>query len=115
MSNRKVEPLKGELQDEERESVELIKMGLDILEDGIEVDTPSLEWFEQMVIAQHEIAKRKLFKEVISFLIVALIIVSLVLFTMYKLPAFYFILQGMATLFIIFYSVKHYRKQVDGV
>lgn len=115
MSNRKVFPLEKELQDEDQaESIELIKMGLDILDDGIEVDTPSLEWFEQMVVVQKEATQKRFMKEVIIFLTIALIIVSVVLFTLYQLPTFFFALQGMATLFIIGYSAKHYIKQVDG-
>lgn len=116
MKKRKVLLLEKELHEEEMdESIELIKMGLGTLDDGIEIETPNLEWFEQMVIVQQEVTRKKLLKEVIIFLAIALIIVSFVLFTLYQLPIFFFALQGMATLFVIAYSAKHYIKQVDGV
>lgn len=114
MSKRKVMPPENELQEQDNiESIELIKRSLTTLDEGIEIETPGIEWFEQMVVIQKEAAQKRLMKEVIIFIVIALVIVSFVLFTLYKLPIFFLALQGIATIFIMAYSAKHYVKQVD--
>lgn len=115
MSSRKVVPLEKELQDDElKKSIELIHMGLDSLDGGIDIETPSMDWFEQLVVEQKEVVRKKLWKEVTIFLSMALIIVSVLLYTLYQLPGIFLGLQVVATIFIVTYSVKGFSKQVDG-
>lgn len=99
----------------EEELIEWIKVGLNRLEDGTEVETPNVDWFQQMIILQKEAAKKKFLKEVIIFIGIALIIVSSLLFILYELPIFFFILQGIAILLVIGYSTTSVFKQVDEV
>lgn len=115
MSKKKVVPLGNEGQNEEEinETLQFIQSGLGSLDEGLEIDTPSIQWFENMVAAQKEAARKKLRKEVSIFVCIALIIVSIVLFTLYQLPVMFFALQGIATIFMIAYSAKGYFQQVD--
>jgi hypothetical protein len=115
MSTKKVIPLGKESQNDEEftESLQFIQTGLDSLEEGVEFETPNIQWFEQMVADQKEELQKKLIKDVSIFVCIALIIVSVVLFTLYQLPVIFFALQGIATLFVIFYSARGHFKQVD--
>lgn len=114
MSNRKVIPLEQELlDDEQNESIQLIKMGFEQLDEGIEIDTPNIDWFEQMVVVQKEAVRKKLLREVTIFVIVALILISMVLFTLYQLPLIFFAIQGIASIFVVAYSIKGFFEQVE--
>lgn len=97
---------------QEDEVIEWIKHGLNSLEDGMEVETPNVEWFEEMIIVQKEVVKKRFLKEVIIFIGIALIIVSTLLLILYELPIFFFVLQGIAIVLIIGYSTKSVVKQV---
>lgn len=94
------------------ESIEWIKLGLKSIEDGMEVETPKVEWFEEMIIVQKEAVKKRFLKEVIIFISIALIIVSTLLLILYELPIFFLVLQGIATVLIIGYSTTSLVKQV---
>jgi len=90
-----------------------MKVGFDQLDEGVEIHTPSMEWFEHMVGEQTEVIRKKRIKEVTIFLMIAVIIVSMLLFTLYQLPTIFFAVQGLASIFVVFYSVKDFVKQVN--
>lgn len=111
--SRKLNSSLNELQeDEQQESIQWIKTGLGNLEEGMEVETPNVEWFEQMIVVQKEAARKKFLKEVIIFIGIALIIVSSLLFILYQLPIFFFALQGISIVLVIGYSTTSLVKRV---
>ncbi|WP_026584517.1 YxlC family protein [Bacillus sp. J33] len=115
MTNRKVLPLEHEHQDESYlAAIKQIEDGLESLEENVPVYTPDLQFFEQLVIEQKQMMKKKLMKDLAIFIVMALLIVSSVLFMLYQLPVVFFILQGIVTFFIIAYSTVSFVKQVDG-
>jgi hypothetical protein len=114
MKDRTVVPIEKNQQNEEyKDSIEFIIKGLDSIDKGIKVETPNIEWFEQMVLEQKEVARKKFVKEVSIFLLLAIIIVSVVLFTLYQVPLIFFALQGLVTIYVLVYSTKESFKQVD--
>ncbi|MBT2690771.1 YxlC family protein [Bacillus sp. ISL-47] len=115
MTNRKVLPLEHEHQNEnDLAAIKEIEDGLDLLENNVQMYTPDLQFFEQLVLDQRQIMKKKFMREVAIFIVVALLVVSSVLFMLYQLPVAFFILQGIVTVFIIAYSTVSFVKQVNG-
>ncbi|MFE8700175.1 YxlC family protein [Cytobacillus sp. FJAT-54145] len=94
-------------------SIEEIEIGLEKLDSSFHIETPNIEWFEQMVVQQKSELRKKLIRDVTIFVIVALIIVSTVLFTLQQLPVVFLILQVFASIFVITYSALRFKKQVN--
>ncbi|MEQ2529615.1 YxlC family protein [Bacillaceae bacterium CLA-AA-H227] len=92
---------------------QLIRKGMERLDEGIDIDTPSVEWFEQFIVDQRVNMRRKLYKELGIFLIVALGIISVVLYSLYQRPVMFWTLQGISLFFVIGYCMKSYVKKVD--
>lgn len=115
MTNRKVMPLEKEKQHEGYEAaVKEIEKGLDSLEKNVPVNSPELQFFEGLIADQRQLLKKKLLKDLGIFAVVALLVLSIVLFTLYKAPVFFFILQMLVTVFIVAYIAARIRKQVSG-
>lgn len=91
---------------DEKLKEELIQ-GLDALERGVDLEAPSIQWFDNFIVEQKQELQRKRRKELILFILVALIIVSVVLYTLYQNTIVFFAIQAAVSLFIIIYgSVK---------
>ncbi|WP_370225167.1 YxlC family protein [Cytobacillus sp.] len=115
MANRKVLQLEQDHQDENfLAAVKKIEDGLESLEENVPVYTPDLQFFEHLVAEQKQSMKRELIKDLAIFTVAALFIVTSVLFMLYQVPAAFFILQGIVTVFIMAYSTVSIVKQVNG-
>lgn len=115
MVSRKVLQLEHDHQDEHfLAAVKEIEDGLEMLEENVPVYTPDLQFFENLVAEQRQEMKRKLIRELAIFTVAALLIVTSVLFMLYQVPAVFFILQGVVTVFIMTYSTVSFVKQVNG-
>jgi hypothetical protein len=82
--------------------------------DQFPVYTPDLQWFENMVVTEKENTRKKLMKELTLFLIIALLILSGIIVTFYQMPAFFLFIQIITPVFILFYLVYGFRKQVKN-
>ncbi|MEK3855647.1 YxlC family protein [Cytobacillus sp. FSL H8-0458] len=115
MANRKVLQLEQDHQDEQLlAAVKEIEDVLETLEENVQVHTPDLQFFENLVADQKQAMKRKLIRELAIFFVAALLIVTSVLFMLYQVPSVFFILQGIVTVFIMAYSSVSFVKQVNG-
>ncbi|UOE56605.1 YxlC family protein [Bacillus sp. CMF12] len=115
MANRKVLQLEHDHQDENfLAAVKKIEDGLESLEENVPVYTPDLQFFEHLVAEQKQSMKRKLIRDLAIFTVAALLIVTSVLFMLYQVPAVFFIMQGIVTVFIMAYSTVSFVKQVNG-
>lgn len=90
-----------------------INNGLDKL-DSIDTYIPDDKWFEQMVLNQQEVQKKKYRRELVWFILTAMLILSGVIFTMLELPMLFFMLQAVTVTITAIYSVKGMQKQVDS-
>jgi hypothetical protein len=88
-----------------------ITEGLDTL-DTIHIETPSQNWFEHFVLEQQRLAKEKWRKELFLFVILAIFILSGIVFSLYRMPIIFIILQGVGISIILIYSSMHIIKQV---
>jgi hypothetical protein len=114
MKNQKeISPADEQMDKDFLETISAINNGLEKL-DSIDSYTPDINWFEQMVLNQQEIQKKKYLKEFGWFFFSALLILSAVLFTLLELPQLFFILQAAAVAVTVFFSYKGVQKQVDG-
>lgn len=96
------------------ETIFKIEQSLHQLDEGVDVNTPDLKWFEQMVQTNQKEMRRKLQKEILLFMVIASVILSAVIFTLFEMPTVFLVIQGIATLFIFLYSGTRFIKQVNG-
>ncbi|WLR53991.1 YxlC family protein [Mesobacillus subterraneus] len=113
MKNQKGTSSKHEQTDKEFfDTISAINNGLDKL-DTMENYVPDDKWFEEMVLNQQQLQKKKYRRELAWFILSAMLILSLVVFTMLELPMLFFILQAATLAITAIYSFKGVQKQVD--
>ncbi|MEH7126065.1 YxlC family protein [Bacillus sp. JJ1532] len=89
-----------------------IEHGLEKIDQGTPIHTPSLEWFENLIVEEKKNLKKKLIFDASLFAIIALIILSGILFALYRVPIVFFTIQGLTIMFIIGFVSFQYVKQV---
>lgn len=89
-----------------------IDHGLDAIENGTQLYTPNLEWFENFIVEEKEKQKKKLIFDVILFAFIAMFILSAILFALHSVPVVFFTIQGVAVIVIISFVFMQYVKQV---
>ncbi|MBY0123109.1 YxlC family protein [Bacillus sp. S/N-304-OC-R1] len=100
-----------ELDEEFLFTMKEIQRGLDTVDQGINMNSPNIEWFENLVEEEKQKLKKKLIFDVSLFAIVALLILSGILFALYSVPMVFVAVQGLAIIFIIAHvSVQHFKK-----
>lgn len=95
------------------DTINAINNGLDKL-DSMDTYIPDDKWFEQMVLNQQEVQKKKYRRELVWFILTAMLILSGVIFTMLELPMLFFMLQAVTVAITTIYSFKGVQKQVDS-
>ncbi|WP_226676055.1 YxlC family protein [Mesobacillus jeotgali] len=95
------------------ETISAINNGLDKL-DSMDNFVPDDKWFEEMVLNQQRLQKKKYRRELAWFILSAMLILSGVVFTMLELPMLFFMLQAATVAITVFYSFKGVQKQVDS-
>lgn len=92
-------------------AIKEIEQGFDVMEHGINIHTPNIEWFENLVVEEKQKLKKKLIFDVSLFVIIALFILGVILFALYSVPIIFAAVQGLAIIFIItFVSVQHVKQ-----
>lgn len=81
--------------------------------DSFPIDTPSLQWFEQMVLNEKQLMKKRLAKDLAIFLMIALFVLSGIAFSLSQLPILFFIMQVITILFLIGYIILRYVRKVN--
>jgi hypothetical protein len=82
--------------------------------DQFPVYTPDLQWFEQIVLAEQENARKKLIRDVAIFALVAVVILSGIIVSLYHMPVIFIILQISTTVFMALYTGVRFIKQVSN-
>ena len=95
------------------ETISAINNGLEKL-DSMDNFVPDDKWFEEMVLNQQRLQKKKYRRELAWFILSAMLILSGVVFTMLELPMLFFMLQAATVAITVFYSFKGVQKQVDS-
>jgi uncharacterized membrane protein YbaN (DUF454 family) len=114
MKNQKGIPSNHEQLDTEFfETISAINSGLDKL-DSMDNFVPDDKWFEEMVLNQQQVQKKKYRRELVWFILSAMLILSGVIFTMLELPVLFFMLQAVTVAVTAIYSYKGMQKQVDS-
>ncbi|MFD2443055.1 YxlC family protein [Bacillus sp. CGMCC 1.16607] len=112
MKKSKIIPLKTE-QLIDHKTIKKISEGLDSF-DCMPIETPSQNWFEHFVIEQQKKAKEKWRKELFLFALVAIFILSGIIFSLYRMPIIFIILQGLGICSAILFSMVYSLKQVKN-
>ena len=114
MKNQKGTSSNDEKMDKEFfDTISAINNGLDKM-DSMGIYVPDDKWFEQMVLDQQEMKKKKYRRELAWFILSALLILSGVIFTMLELPTLFYMLQAVTLVITAIYSYKGVQKQVDS-
>lgn len=114
MKNQKGISSKHEQMDKEFfDTISSINNGLDKL-DSLDTYTPDEKWFEEMVLNQQLVQKKKYRRELAWFILSAMLILSGVIFTMLELPMLFLMLQAATLAITAIYSFKGVQKQVDS-
>ncbi|MBS8262916.1 hypothetical protein DYI25_00535 [Mesobacillus boroniphilus] len=114
MTNQKGSSSSDEQMDKELfDTISAINNGLDKL-DSMDTYVPDDKWFEQMVLNQQEVQKKKYRRELAWFILSAMLILSGVIFTMLELPMLFFMLQAATVAITAIYSYKGVQKQVGS-
>jgi Flp pilus assembly protein TadB len=93
------------------DAIHSLQQGLDQIE-TFPVNTPNLQWFEQMVLAEQQKIKTKLKKDLFIFSIIALLILGGVMLSLYHIPILFITLQVITTIFIVMYIAVSQLKKV---
>lgn len=113
MKNQKEMPQNEDGMDKEfPETISRLNEGLDKIE-TMEIYTPDEKWFEQMVLNQKELQKKKFQKELGWFILSAFAILSGLMFTLLEIPQLFLFLQAAAVTVTVIYSFKGVHKQVN--
>lgn len=95
------------------DTISAINNELDKL-DSMDTYVPDDKWFEQMVLNQQIIQKKKYLRELAWFILSAMLILSGVIFTMLEQPTLFYMLQAVTLVITAIYSYKGVQKQVDS-
>ncbi|WP_064091771.1 YxlC family protein [Rossellomorea aquimaris] len=100
--------------DQDLDLKQLFESGFKMINQEIEENTPSDQWFEHFVVEQQERVKVKLRKELIAFLAVACFTLLIFAVTLFQLPSLFLLLQiGVfigASIFSSFTYIKQVKK-----
>jgi Family of unknown function (DUF5345) len=113
VKKQKVIILEREQNKQDLEAIHKLEEGLNQV-DQFPVYTPDLQWFEQMVLAEQQRIRKKLFKDLTIFIIIALCIISAMLISLYQIPVIFIFLQITSTAFIALYTISGFRKKVEN-
>lgn len=113
MKNEDINRQKHQQTKEDLSVIQEFNQGLEVL-DNFPVYTPSLQWFEQMVLEEQQKVKRKLMKDLSIFMIVAVLILSGIILSLYHMPFLFMSLQIVTTIFIAVYSGVRVVKKVNN-
>jgi Flp pilus assembly protein TadB len=110
MKNSKIIPLKTD-QPNDQETVHKITEGLELLEQ-LKVEIPNQKWFEQMVLEQQKRAREKWHKEILLFSLIALCMISGIVYSLYRIPIIFILLQFLGIAVIVVYFMQSLIKRV---
>ncbi len=113
MKKSKIIPLPTEQQLNNQETIDSISKGLNSLE-SLSFNTPSQMWFESFVLEKQRLAKEKWRKELFLFGLIAIVILSGIVFSLYRIPLVFIILQVIGIATILTYSAVNVLKKVKN-
>lgn len=87
-----------EWDESDRQTIQKVQEGLNILEDSIPVNTPNLQWFVQKVEEEKKSLQKRLLMELVWLWCVAAMVWGFGLVLFYNLPILFVIMQIVATL-----------------
>jgi len=99
--------------DQDSDEIQQLKVALDELEQAIPVMTPNIQWFEQQVIEQRKMLKRRFIRDLSLFIILALVVLTLSFAAYNAIPQLFMLMQLVPFLVIPFYVVQKARKRVS--
>jgi Flp pilus assembly protein TadB len=90
-----------------------LQRGLDQI-DNLPVQTPDLQWFEQMVFEERHQIKKEFLKDIFLFSAIAFLVLGGIMMSLYQMPIVFIILQIGTTIFIALYlGMKHSKKVIE--
>lgn len=107
-------PLEGEddLTEAEFETVQLLRAGLEELDEIVPVMEPKLQWLEAQIEEHQSFMRRRFVRDLTLFIGVALLIIFVLVSSLFRLPALFIALQAAALLAPPIFLLTSKRKRV---
>ncbi|UAC48944.1 YxlC family protein [Bacillus aquiflavi] len=96
----------------ETEVIKKINDSLYSIDHKLPIYTPELQWFEQKVAEHKKRIRQSFMKDVFIFALVSLFILSATIFTLYQVPVFFLLCQGVFTAALTVYFTVRFMKRV---
>ncbi|MBN8192605.1 YxlC family protein [Bacillus sp. NTK074B] len=100
---------------EQDELKELIDEGFRAIDRGVDESTPSLQWFEQLVVDQQDQLKARFKREMILFLILACCLLTVFSLTLFQMPILFLLFQGLIFAGALLFIGVTYIKKVKRI
>ena len=102
------------ISEQEEDTIQQLKQGLDELDQAFSVSTPSLEWFEHNLREQKKIMKARFLRD-FSFFLFSAVVIMIVTIAIYRaIPLLFFVVQALGLLILIpIIALQKKQKQVD--
>ena len=100
---------------EHDELKEILNKGFRSIDQEIEENTPSLQWFEQFAEEQHEQLKGRFKRDIVVFLLIACCILTAFSLTLFQLPILFLLLQVVIFVGASIYTGIAYMKKVKRI
>jgi Family of unknown function (DUF5345) len=99
----------------EQEIEKILKAGMEPLENEVEDNVPSEEWFQQFVLQQQKDIKAGLKRDLFLFLLIAGCLLLLLSLTLVKMPMLFFMMQGSVFVGAATFASLAFFKQVKKI
>jgi Family of unknown function (DUF5345) len=99
----------------EHELEQILKAGIEPIENEVDDTAPSQEWFEQFVLQQQKDIKAGLKRDLLLFMFIASCLLILLSLTLVKLPMLFLLLQGAVFIGAAIFSGFTFFKQVKKI
>ena len=114
MKNNKIIPLNKiqQIEHDDQDIINEINIGLEKVDNAYSTYTPNLQWFEQMVIREKEVARKKFIRDLVIFFIIVITVISLLIITIFHAPIVFLIVQVAVSIGLPLGVYLHHRKRV---
>ncbi len=94
---------------------ELLGKGFEAIDQNIDEEAPSQQWFEQFVLEKQQENRERFKRDLFIFIGVACIILTLLAITMIQVPTIFLVIQAVVFIVAILLGGVKYLKQVNNV
>ncbi|PFA61724.1 hypothetical protein CN378_22225 [Bacillus sp. AFS015802] len=100
---------------EQDEIKKVLQDGFQSIDKEVDENTPSLQWFEQLVVDQQQQLRARFKRDIFLFLLLACCILTVFTLTLFQLPALFLLLQVLIFVGALMFIGITYVKKVKRI